>query len=488
MTLGIVETASGRLQGQVVQAGLHAARAWLGVPYAAPARGALRFAPPAPHPGWRGVRNAHAYAPDVLQPLDPSVTLVPSAEGSLALNIWAPPEGQGHPVLLWLHGGAFRAGSGRLYDGREYAARCGVVVVTVNSRLGPLGYANFGGLFADERFTPNAGYQDQVAALRWVAANIAAFGGDPARITVGGQSAGGVATALMLRDPHAAPLMAGAIVQSGTLNQVGSWENSLGIAQAYAQALGVLPGHADRLFTLPPSAFVQALHRLEQMRPRRLNSRPFLDGRVLPGRLETLLAGPAAPVPLLLGATREEYSLFVKVPDRIFPRTDRALLTRAMVPYLAPGQVQAVLAHYPDTPDGLVALGTDLFFQVGHDALQGAHPPAAPVFRARFDWGTRLFGLGATHGMDLLFLWPRPLGHASGLLRGGQAGRRSALARQLQAAWAAFVQTGQPGPDWPRYTAQHPAVACFDLPGLTVTTAGERERRALWRDALIPMP
>ncbi|MBZ9712021.1 carboxylesterase/lipase family protein [Deinococcus multiflagellatus] len=480
--------ATGRLQGLDLRVGTQAARTWLGVPYAAPACGPLRFAPPQPHPGWTGVRDARAYAPDVLQPLDPSVTLARPAEGSLALNIWAPPEGCGHPVLLWLHGGAFRAGSGRLYDGREYAARHGVVVVTVNSRLGPLGYANFGGLFGDERFTPNAGYQDQVAALRWVAANIAAFGGDPARITVGGQSAGAVAAALMLRDPQAAPWIAGAILQSGTLNQVSPWDNSLALAQAYADVLGVGPRTVDRLLTLPPGAFVRALHRLEQVRPRRLNSRPFLDGRVLPGGPEALLAAPAAPVPLLLGAAREDYSLFVKVPDRIFPRTDRALLTRVMVPHLAPGQVRAVLAQYPDTPDGLVALGTDLFFHVGNDALLGAHPPAAPVYRYRFDWGTRLFGLGATHGMDLLFLWPRPLGHASGLLRGGEAGRRTDLARQMQTAWAAFVHRGSPGPDWPAYSAPAPQVAALSLSGLTLSTAGEQARRALWQDTLVPMP
>nr|WP_255639537.1 carboxylesterase family protein [Deinococcus betulae] len=482
----VVKTAAGQVQGRLVAVGPLRAHAWLGLPYAAPARGPLRFAPPAPHPGWTGTRRTQTYAPDTLQPLDPSVTLAPSAEGSLALNIWAPAGGQGHPVLLWFHGGAFRAGSGRLYDGREFAARHGLVVVTVNSRLGPLGYANFGGLFQDDRFAPNAGYQDQVAALRWVAANIAGFGGDPARITVAGESAGAVAAALMLRDPGAAHLIRGAILQSGTLNQVSSWDNSLETAQAYADALGIGRTNVHDLWGRPPAAFVGALHRLEAVRARRLNSRPFLDGQVLPRDFAALLATPAAPVPLLLGANRDEYSLFVRLPNRIFPRTDRTLLTRVMVPYLAPGQLGAVLATYTDTEGGLVALGTDLFFHSGNDALLRGH--AAPAYRYRFDWGTRLFGLGATHGMELLFLWPRPMGAASTLMRGGDAGRRAALAHRMQAAWASFVRDGHPGRAWPAYTERDPQVARLDLSGVTLTVGGEHERRRLWTGSFVPMP
>ncbi|UBV43734.1 carboxylesterase family protein [Deinococcus taeanensis] len=480
-------TDTGRVAGRVVRAqNGQPALAWLGLPYAAPARGPLRFAPPAPPAEWRGVRDASAFAPDVLQPLDPSVTLARSLEGSLHLNVWAPPHGEGHPVLVWFHGGAFRAGSGRLYDGREYAARRGVVVVTVNSRLGPLGYANFGGLFGDERFTPNAGYQDQGAAVRWVARNIAAFGGDPARITVAGESAGAVACALMLRDPDLAPLVSGAALQSGGLNQVSTLDNSLELAQAYARALGVSGATRERLWTLPPAAFVGALHTLERVRARHLNSRPVLDGQVLPATMSALLARPVAPVPLLLGANRDEYSLFVKLPDRVFPRTDRALLRRVLEGQLTPGGASRVLDCYPDTPDGLVALGTDMFFHAGNDAQLAAHPPDVPAFRYRFDWGTPLFGLGAAHGMELLFLWPRPMGLASGVLRGADRGGRTRLAEAMQTAWAAFVRTGSPG--WPSWRVDSPQVAQFSAAGMTLSTQGEHDRLDRWGAQLIVMP
>ncbi|GGK88654.1 carboxylesterase family protein [Deinococcus radiotolerans] len=482
----IRETESGRVQGRALRVGPDVALAWLGLPYAARAAGLLRFAPPAPPPTWAGVRPATRFAPDTLQPLDPSVTLQPSVEGSLALNVWAPSTPGPHPVLVWFHGGAFRAGSGRLYDGRVFAARRNVVVVSVNSRLGPLGYADFAGLFGDERFAVNAGYLDQRAALAWVHRNVAAFGGDPGRITVAGESAGAVTVNLLLRDPAAQPLLAGAAVQSGGVNQLSDRENSVDLAAAYARALGVTAATRDRLWTLPPAAFVRSLHTLERVRARRLNSRPTLDGTVLPGSVTDLLARPAAAVPLLVGANREEYSLFVKLPDRVFPRTDRALLAGVLTDAAGGGRAAAVLDAYPDSPDGLVALGTDLFFHAPNDALLRAH--RADSFRYRFDWGTRLFDLRAAHGMELLFLWPRPMGLSSGALRGRGRAEQAHLAEQMQAAWASFVRAGHPGANWAPWSAARPQLTRLDLDGLTVTAQGEGARMTRWAGLLPPMP
>ncbi|ANE44151.1 carboxylesterase/lipase family protein [Deinococcus puniceus] len=483
------ETEAGWVRGETLKAGHSHSWAWLGVPYAAQAAGPLRFRPPQPHGGWVGIREARSFGPDVLQPLDPSVTLTPSVEGSLLLNIWTParpaPAG-GWPVLFWLHGGAFRAGSGRLYDGRELAARGEIVVVSVNSRLGPLGYANFGGLFADDRFAPNAGFQDQVAALRWVHANIAAFGGNPARITAAGQSAGAAGVSLLLGHGSTAPLLAGAILQSGGLNQVSDLDNSLDIARAYANALGVRRDNLNALWTLPPRAFVAALHTLEGVRKRSLNSRPFLDGVLLPTTRAELLARPLAPVPLLIGANREEYSLFVRLPDRIFQKIDRTYLAHKLEQQASPERVLKILSAYPDTLEGLTALGTDLFFHTPNDVLGDAHP--APHWRYRLDWGTKVAGLGATHGMELLFLWPRPMGLSSALMRGGQARQRAALAHRMQTAWLNFVREGSPGPDWQPGSAEQPNVNVLSLAGLSVEAEAERKRRALWDGLVVPMP
>ncbi|WP_425148353.1 carboxylesterase/lipase family protein [Deinococcus sp.] len=484
------ETASGSVRGRRMGDSL----AWLGLPYAQAASGPLRFRSPQPHPGWAGVREATQFGPDVLQPLDPSVTLRPSAEGSLVLNIWAPAGGgpdlpeTGLPVLLWLHGGAFRAGSGRLYDGSRLAAAGNVVVVTVNSRLGPLGYANFGGLYSDERFAHNAGFQDQVAALRWVNANIAAFGGDPGRVTVAGQSAGAVAVGLLLLHPDARPLLSGAIMQSGALNQVSTWESSLENAHAYADALGIRRENLNALWTLPPGAFVAALHTLERTRPRRLNSRPYLDGGWLPGSVRDLLTAPSAPVPLLIGANREESSVFVKLPERVFPRTDRTSLANLLDRWAAPQDVLRILSAYPDTQAGLIGLGTDMNFQVPADHFALRHGRGAAVWRYRFDWGTRVLGLGAAHGTELLFLWPRPLGSASELFRGPVTSDRTALAQRMQQAWLRFVRDGYPGAAWPAATPERPIEAVFGLGEPPPDEDAPARRQHLWRGLHPLMP
>ncbi|WP_189090278.1 carboxylesterase/lipase family protein [Deinococcus ruber] len=479
------ETASGWVRGRT----MGASTAWLGLPYAQTAAGPLRFRGPQPHPGWTGVRDATRFGPDMLQPLDPSVTLTPSVEGSLLLNIWAPSgvsDLRGLPVLFWLHGGAFRAGSGQLYDGSQLAANGQMIVVTVNSRLGPLGYANFGGLYSDDRFAHNAGFQDQVAALRWVHANIASFGGDPQRITIAGQSAGSVAVALLLTGERTRHLMSGAIMQSGALNQVGTWENSVETAHAYANALGIRRENLNSLWTLPPQAFVAALHTLERVRARRFNSRPYLDGEWLPGTIEELLSAPSADVPLLIGANREEYSIFVRLPDRIFPRTDRTLLANLLEQWATPEDVLRLLSAYPDTPAGLTQFGTDLFFHVPNDHFVSRR--SAPTWRYRFDWGTRLFGLGAAHGAELLFLWPSPMGSASATFRGGNAAGRAALATRMQRAWTTFVQSGHPGAGWELATAANPALMIFDLESRATNDETRATRRTLWKGLHPLMP
>ena len=482
------ETVSGWLRGRVQGSSL----AWLGIPYAQAATGPLRFRSPQPHPGWAGVRGAADFGPDMLQPFDPSVTLRPSREGSLLLNIWTPLDAAAHgnaaglPVLLWLHGGAFRAGSGRLYDGSELAAQGKMIVVTVNYRLGPLGYANFGGLYDDERFAHNAGFQDQVAALRWVHANIAAFGGDARRVTVAGQSAGAVAVGLMLTNPRTRSLMSGAIMQSGAVNQVGSWDNSLDTAHAYANALGIRRDNLNSLWSLPAQAFVAALHTLERVRPRRLNSRPYLDGEWLPRTLPELLAAPSADVPLLIGANRDEHSVFVKLPERVFPRADRTQLSNLLERWATPTQISRILSAYPDTTQGLIRFGTDMFFHVPNDHFAARHSLRSPTWRYRFEAETRVMGLGAAHGIELLFMWPRPLGSSTRLFRGADDLGRAALAAEMQRAWTAFVNDGQPGGGWPAAGDAQPQTAVLSPGGLGLESYTAPTRHRVW-DTLHPL-
>ncbi len=217
----VVETASGKVRGLrkdgVAQ--------WRGIPYAAPPLGALRFLPPRPVAPWAGERDATRFGPIAEQPRDPGTAMlsgysekVAMSEDCLVLNVYSPAaDGARRPVLVWIHGGAFVMGSGSqpLYDGSSFAARHDLVVVTLNYRLGVLGLLYLGELAGEPYREGNVALLDQIAALRWVRENIAAFGGDAARVTVMGESAGATAIAHLLGMPAARGLFDRAILQSG---------------------------------------------------------------------------------------------------------------------------------------------------------------------------------------------------------------------------------------------------------------------------------
>ncbi|MGH7087775.1 MAG: carboxylesterase family protein, partial [Stellaceae bacterium] len=270
----IVEVDGGALKGRWVGE----VAVFKGIPYAAPPVGGLRFAPPEPAPRLGDLRDATSYGP--IAPQLPSRLNrimgdfdLPQSEDCLTLNIWTPSAGGAPlPVLFWLHGGAYTSGAGSIgwYSGQAFAASGRAVVVTVNYRLGPLGFLYLPGLSGG-----NLGLLDQIAALKWVKANIARFGGDPGAITVAGQSAGARSAAHFMADPETASLFRRAILQSGPLGQAPAKpDQAATVARDYLALLEIAPGNEAELRRLPAERLIRAAAELARRMKR------FAEGRI----------------------------------------------------------------------------------------------------------------------------------------------------------------------------------------------------------------
>ncbi len=474
-----VQTSHGRLRGQS-RDGIAAFR---GIRYARAPRGTLRFRPPEPAEPWTGTREAlrpGPAAPQVRLPGLPFVSLAgqSSGEDCLSLNVFTPgTDGARRPVLFWIHGGGFLVGSGAtpLYDGRKLARRGDLVVVTVNYRLGALGFLDLGSVFGESLAqSSNLGLRDLIAALEWVRENAERFGGDPSNVTICGQSSGAMCVSALLAAPRARGLFHRAIAQSGAADHVLPRDGAARVAHAFFGQLGGPPGDLEALGRIPVERILQAQHRtiLGIQDPRRLMIYlPSLDDDVLPrDPLDALRAGGGAPVPLLLGTTLDEWKLFRLVDRDRFAIHDGEVLDR----------VEQVLESYPGAPAAHVALGEyrsalrargartrarDVWnafqsarvFHYPAMRLAEAHSAAGSgVYSYLFTWRSPTLrrSLGACHALELPFVWGftrHPL--ALPLLGVDRSAPR--LSRAMQHAWAAFARDGVPRasalPEWERY-------------------------------------
>jgi len=429
-----------------------------GLPYAAPPVGARRWRPPAPVADWEGTRDATAYGAICIQPPangDPGVGPLPMSEDCLTLNVWAPEERDGPlPVMVWIHGGGYNNGSGTatLYDGSALARR-GVVVVTINYRLGRLGFFDHPALAADrpaDEPAGNYGVMDQIAALEWVRDNIAALGGDPGNVTIFGESAGGVAVTQLMVAPPARGLFHKAIVQSG-LGRQRSAEleldrpgrpsaRSLGVTFARSAGLGG-PVTADQLRALPAEAFLKPM-------PAFYSDNLIVDGIILTEDvIEAFSAGRQAPVPLMMGTNSAEFWWIRPTDAGAYGRTDDALTD---------AEHDALLAAY-DGPDGYDAhVISDLIFNEPVRQLARLHAAAGhPTYLYRFDVvpesNPEPSG-GATHASE------RPYVFQTLSTVGRPLGQRDYEASDAMAGyWTRFAGAGDPNgagaPAWPDYRA-----------------------------------
>ncbi|MEV4423983.1 carboxylesterase/lipase family protein [Streptomyces sp. R-07] len=482
-----VRTRNGLLRGTVKDG----VAAFLGIPYAQAPVGALRFRAPEPAEPWEGVREATAFGPtapkrpyapplDALLP-DPEV----AGDDCLNLNIWAPwsaagpddggPGDGGRPVMVWIHGGSLVHGSSAVpvYDGTAFA-RDGVVLVSVNYRLGVEGF----GVFPDA--PANLGLRDQIAALTWVRENITAFGGDPERVTVFGESAGAISIAALLASPLAKGLFRRAVLQSGAPSA-----RSIDAARRTTEALAArlkVPATAEAFARVDPERLLAAQTAVTGKGNPVLGSHAFhivVDGDVLPDHPGDLLAdGASADVELLMGTNTDEYRLWF-VPgghtERVGSLAQRFLLRRGRIsprvakvyragrPQEKPGEVLGVLAA-----DRLLRIPQNMFADA---RLNGG---AAATYLYEFGWPSPVLDLRACHALELGFVFDTLDLPETRALTGPDAPR--ALATAMHAAWVAFARTGDPG--WRPWDSARPVMTFGPgLPAL-VEAPREAERRA----------
>ncbi|MGX1806275.1 carboxylesterase/lipase family protein [Nocardia sp. NPDC055321] len=496
----IVHVTGGKIRGRT-EDGISR---FLGIPYAAAPVGPARFQAPAPVPDWAGIRDALEFGPTCVQsPYPPPIDALIGSDGIpgddyLNLNVWTPDVGgHGLPVMVWIHGGAFTRGSNArtMYDGTTFA-RDGVVLVSINYRLGISGFAAVAGA------PHNRGLRDQVFALEWVRRNIAAFGGDPGNVTIFGESAGGMSVLDLLASPPARGLFHRAIAQSANGSTVATAEDAAKVTAHLAGLLGIAPTAAD-FGALDPARLRTAQEELARdiiadPTPDRwgesvlangfgvMSLFPVIDGEYVTARPSDVLAAqPDRTVPLLIGWTAEEYRFFV------FPTGAAAGITAEILPHavarygIDPAVLDAYAADRPGAgpADLFCAVITDLVFR--NDALRiaTALAPAHPTYVYEFAWRSPVAELGASHVMEIPFVFDRP--DALPTLTGPDAPH--ALATEMHRAWVSFATDSDPV--WTPFDAESPTIRVFDAPeSRDVPVPRADELRALRRSRSAPTP
>lgn len=467
--VSVVKIASGRLAGR--SDGVTSS--WKAIPYAAPPVGPLRWRAPQKVQTWPGVRAADKVGPLCQQkynPADNGVGPPPMSEDCLTLNIWAPAKVKGAPVMVWIHGGGYANGSGTaaLYDGQALAQQ-GVVVVTLNYRLGRFGFFAHPALEASAQgeMIGNYGLMDVVAALSWVRDNIDRFGGDPDQVTIFGESAGGAAVNALMVSPIARGLFSKAIVQSGLGREaVASLQEASASGVAFAQQLGLQDASAAQLRGLSAEAIVQAGD-IEILK----GQGPMLDGRLLTrAPAQAFALGLEAPAPYLIGWNSLEFP----VPAPLFE------LSLSSNPAFT-AQVKAALkAAYPDPQAYSDYVFSDFIFvepavNLARLHARNGHPTYAYQFSVLADAAPKTLK-GAPHATERPYVF-KTLAASSWPLGDNDA----VQAKTLSAYWTSFAKTGAPtaeaAPAWPRFDP-------LDAPIMEFTNSGPRASVAPRPEAL----
>jgi para-nitrobenzyl esterase len=475
----VVETASGRVRGQIYK-GVSVFR---GIPYAASTEGANRFRPPQPVAPWTGVRECVDYGQTA--PQMPGVLAEGGWEGRrpemgedcLCLNVWTPALDEGRrPVMVWLHGGGFEAGSGSslLYDATRLVLRGDVVVLTLNHRLALLGHCHLEDLLGESfAASANAGYLDLVAALHWVQTNVAGFGGDPGNVTIFGQSGGGRKVSLLTASPLARGLFHRAIVQSGSHLRLMSRELAHELAERLLARLGLTRHDARKLQELPWRELRRASRDVGLATRQRFS--PTLDKTTFAAHPWDPDAPPtAADIPMLIGTCRTELSNQLGT-EETFALDEPGLATR-LAAFVPEPDVPEVIALFKRTNPG--ASPSELFFKIttarGYyrdSVLQTetkARQGGAPVYSYRLMWRTPIEGGRriTPHSLDLPFMFDN-VARAPQMV-GAPSAQTAAMATMMSESWLAFARSGDPGhaglPRWIPYDLKTRTVMLFDVP------------------------
>ena len=490
-----VETHRGKVRGGLDDG----VKVFKGIPYAAATDGLNRFRRPKPSASWGDVRDAVAYGPMCPQLGRERGSYAASwtsdkeaSEDCLVLNVWTPAlrDQRRRPVMVWLHGGGFSAGSGsrNVFEGTRLCQRGDVVVVTLNHRLSVFGFLYLGHLGgAEYAESGNAGMLDLVAALRWVHDNISAFGGDPGNVTIFGQSGGAAKVSTLMAMPQARGLFHKAIVQSGSHLDGLTPDEATRHALTFLAAVDVKPTELPRLAKVPTDKLVAGLAKVMAVAGPGPNYSPVVDGIVLP-RNPWQPDGPAvsAGIPMMVGSTRTETTALLGAG---YFGLDAAGLVRSLAGWIPDRDIPRVVAGFKALMPS--ASAADLFFAITTDrrvrqqawaqAERKAAQGAGLVWLYELDWATPVDGgkWGSPHALDLAFVFDNV---AKSEAMVGSGAEPSGLAEQMSSAWIAFARTGRPDtgavPAWPAFTLGERATMVFDVQSLVVNDF-RREERAL---------
>lgn len=497
----VVRTSAGQVRGVLRDR----ISAFYGIPYGAPTDGSRRFMPPEKPASWTGVKDTIEFghrSPQGPSGLIPEVAAVdrrePSGEDCLCLNVWTPGTGAGNrPVMVWLHGGGYSQGSGAfiIYDGANLARRHDVVVVTVNHRLNVFGYlylAELGG----EKYaqSSNVGMLDIVAALKWVNENISAFGGDPANVTIFGQSGGGGKVSTLMAMPAAKGLFHRAIVESASAIRGVPKDAATQSAERFLNAAGVKPNQLDELQKMSADQLVDAMDRVSAGGAERnegLILAPVVDGNSLPRNpFDPNAPELSATVPLLIGSVETEVTFMRNTP--LEPMDDATLHSRIkQVLHGADDQaVDRLIDVYRKGRPGVDNTGlyliaaSDATFRAGvlTEAERKADEKTAPVYMYYFTWRSpvRDGKLRTFHTLEIPFVFDNvDLGTAMT----GSGQDRYALQNRISSGWASFARTGSPNckelPKWPAFNATERATMILNNECEVMNDPNGEERRTL---------
>ncbi|MDI3290476.1 carboxylesterase/lipase family protein [Polyangium sp. 15x6] len=462
---------------------------FLGIPYAAPPVGALRWKPPVPAAAWSAPLDATAYGPACLQSSEAGKLAPGTSEDCLTLNVWAPanPASEKAPVLFWIHGGAFAAGSGRDFDGQALSEATGAVVITINYRLGPLGFLALPDLSAEDASHPSSGMygiEDQHAALVWAKANVQAFGGDPDNVTIFGQSAGGISTCLHLLSPQSKGLFQRAILESGTCTTAAiTKQQAEATGAGFTDALGC-SNAVDRLSCLRGKTSEEVLFAVAA------GWFPFADGFNIPESPQKMLAdGNFTKVPTLLGTNKNEGGGGLPIPD---DATYAATLESFF-----PGKSAEIMAMYPSASYGSPgAAFAEVFGDVTmvcptRMTAQALSKAGVVTYLYRFVHEPLGAALGTPHSAELPFIF-------GGWENVGNIGfgdesltftpEQKQLSSVMQSYWFNMAKSGDPNSAgaaaWPQYDAVSDQNIVLDL--TPSTQAGLKKDHCNFWDQLMP--
>ncbi len=480
----IVETVQGKIQG-LSRDGVLSFR---GIPYAKPPINDLRFCEPQDMDSWSEVLECTSPGPIAPQNVFELEKILgaaefPQNEDCLTLNVWTPSLDGKFPVMVWIHGGAFATGTGRTpwYDGTKLADKQHVVIVTINYRLGALGFCYLGE-FDGGRFPTSGinGIFDQVKSLEWVRDNISNFGGDPSNVTIFGESAGAMSVGTLLGLPKAKGLFKRAILESGACSHCAPPQKASQITTELLKTLGIGTSRVEELARVPIDKLIEAQGIVTEIRGAYLSFQPVIDGTYLPkSPLESVREGFASNVELIVGTNEEEMKLFgIDDPELQNVDEDKMILQMTTLG----GQnfdyqesrdlISAYKSHYPKLDLGGLwfQMLTDYVFRMPANRLVEAQSNFANCYYYLFRWASPSFGgiIGSSHSLEIPFVFDNLDKRGVDLFTGGDIAQgRESLAKAMSQSWTSFAKTSIPTSSefdqWPVFNSEDRATMVFDI-------------------------